>query len=520
MIMIRKESSNEQISFPGSRCGKNTLSLFIRFILILLFMLPITSAWAEERNAARIVYPEKEIWVMEGDFFRVAVNGPPGVQASFSLLPLAESIPLYEEKPGLYTGVIRIAGTANKTIDGDLIVLMKDKTESVIPFTGSIKLLGRAIPVIGSCTEKEAVLRNGAGSDFDRVALLPESTRAEICGRYGEWYRLKLHNNDCWVNVSSIRILPEGAQASQPLLKNIASRKEGRDCVIDFTFSEKCAFSLNDSPASTSLCVTFHNATSSLFEMLYRSKNDVLRNMEFVENTSGSLTLRINLASSLWGFEGSFKDTVFTLRMKSPPILSDKKSLKGLKVIVDPGHGGRNSGAVGAGGLHEKEANLAISLDLKRLLEESGATVVLTRDRDDDLTPDDSPASDELQARVDRARENGGTIFVSIHNNALADVKEGRVARGTYTYFYWLQSLELAKSINESLARSLGEEKNAHICRSFHVIRQTSMPAVLVEVTFISNPGEETKLRDKEYIMKAARAIHEGMVNFIRNAQP
>jgi len=196
--------------------------------------------------------------------------------------------------------------------------------------------------------------------------------------------------------------------------------------------------------------------------------------------------------------------------------MAGRKNLAGLRVILDPGHGGKDPGAVGAGMLNEKEANFAICLQLKQMLEHSGAEVILTRDDDMELTSEKSPASEELKARVDKGREKNGTIFISVHNNALADVSRGRVARGTYTYFYRPQSLELAKAINESLAGSLGEEKNAHILRSFHVIRQTSMPAVLVEVTFISNPGEELKLRDCGYRAKAAQAIHDGVVEFIR----
>jgi N-acetylmuramoyl-L-alanine amidase len=489
------------------------LFVFLMVLCTLALMVPV---WASEPQAVRFIYPEKELWIIEGDYLKIVVSGPAGAQASFSLLPIAESVPLHEEKPGSYTGIIRVAGTANKTIDGDLIVLFKNRTESVIPFAGKIKILGSQIPVVGLCGEKNAVLRTGPGGDFDRVATLPESSKVEICGRYGEWLKISLHNESCWVDMNSIKILPEGAQPSEPLLKHITARKEGQDSVIDFAFSGPCAFDLSDSVSPASLNLTFHNATSSLFEILYESR-DSRGTIDFVRNTPGLLAFRINPGGlSMWGYEGSFKDNSFILRIKSAPSLADRESLKGLTVILDPGHGGRNSGAVGAGGLEEKDANLGISLDLKKLLEESGAHVVMTREVDRDLTPETSPVSEELQARVDRARENNGTIFISIHNNALADVNEGRRARGTFTYFYRLQSLELAKAINESLSGALNEQKNAFILRSFHVIRQSAMPAVLVEVTFISNPQEEEKLRSGDYRMKAAKGIHRGIMEFMK----
>ncbi len=485
---------------------------------MLFFILSLfDSAAARGNEGIELVKPDKDLWLKAGDELKIAVNGPKGSQGCFSVTPLVKSAPLREEKPGFYAGVVKMDGTFQTAVE--CVVSVTFTATGRVEFSRKIRVMSSVSPTVGLCTEEKGVLRAGPGDDFDRIGELPAGVNVEIDGKCGEYYRIRPGGATFWISEHSVRLLPEGAISDEPLLKGITSRREGAGSVIELSMDGRCAYSIYETLSPPALSLVLYGASSSVLEEAYRPGSTMISDIDFTLNSPGRIALRINLTGgSLWGYEGCFNDNVFSLRLKAPPILADRNSLRGLTVIVDPGHGGRDPGAVGKGGLEEKKANLDIALELRHLLEKAGAAVILTRETDCDMTPSGTSRAEGLQARVNKAKECKGDLFISIHNNAKADVAEGRITRGTYTYFYHPHSLELARAINIHLARELSEEKSGYIARSFHVIRQSYMPAVLVEVTFISNPGEEIKLQDSSYIKRAALSIYKGIVDFAGTA--
>jgi N-acetylmuramoyl-L-alanine amidase len=190
----------------------------------------------------------------------------------------------------------------------------------------------------------------------------------------------------------------------------------------------------------------------------------------------------------------------------------------GILIVLDPGHGGSDLGAVGVGGLQEKDLNLAQALALKEELERAGARVVLTRDSDRELAGPQGSAEQELGARVKLAEDQGAQLFLSLHHNAKADVAEARRAHGTHIYYYRPHSRPLAQALAEPLAAALGESEYMALWRSFNVTRQTRMPAVLVESNFISNPALEERMRRPDYLLQSARGLRAGIEAFLRAA--
>ena len=153
---------------------------------------------------------------------------------------------------------------------------------------------------------------------------------------------------------------------------------------------------------------------------------------------------------------------------------------------------------------------------LRSELQKAGAIVTMTRDGDHQLTPDSAPADAELGARAEVGVRSHAQLFLSVHHNARPDVKDGRVAHGTHIYYYQPASRGLAQAIAAPLARAIGEPSYQHFWRSFGVIRQPEMPAVLVECNFLSNPKlEKGMLRNPAYPQKAARGIVDGVNRFL-----
>ena len=179
------------------------------------------------------------------------------------------------------------------------------------------------------------------------------------------------------------------------------------------------------------------------------------------------------------------------------------------KIMLDAGHGQSDPGAVGPTGLKEKDASLALVKRLGRLLNEQGIEVSYTR-TDDRRLVDNSSAKD-LQARADKANQAQVDYFVSVHNNSAATP----AAKGAETYVIAKggRAEQLAKRVQSQLVNGTHLANRGVKTANLAVLRQTDMPAILVEVGFISNPEEEKLLRDEAFLEQAARAIAQGIVD-------
>lgn len=199
---------------------------------------------------------------------------------------------------------------------------------------------------------------------------------------------------------------------------------------------------------------------------------------------------------------------------------SDQKKQPGLKgklIVLDPGHGGCDPGAIGPTGITEKSVTLKISLETKKLLEASGAKVIMTRTADVEVSPKGENASDieELQARCDIANKAKADAFICLHMDSFSS----REARGTTGYYYvkgTADSRRLASLIQSSVVRQLNTHSRGAKSCNFYVVRKTNMPATLVEIAFLSNPSEEKLLASSAGIKKAAQGVADGIAEFFK----
>ena len=152
-------------------------------------------------------------------------------------------------------------------------------------------------------------------------------------------------------------------------------------------------------------------------------------------------------------------------------------------IVLDAGHGGSDSGA-DHNGVTEKNVTLDISRRLRGILASRGWTVRMTRDSDVDVYAPNDSAHDELEARCDIANRAGARLFVSIHANSFTSSS----LNGTTTYYYKSVDLALARAVHRRLIAALGTKDDGVRKENFYVIHHTTMPAILIETAFISNP--------------------------------
>ena len=196
--------------------------------------------------------------------------------------------------------------------------------------------------------------------------------------------------------------------------------------------------------------------------------------------------------------------------------LNNLTNLKGKIIVIDPGHGGNDAGAIGPTGVMEKNVTLKVSLELRKLLEAEGAKVIMTRETDRTVSEKGAKASDieELGARCDVGNRAGADIFISIH----ADSFTRPEARGTTGYYYSKSTTgrgqKLADCIRRNLVEQLGTPSRGTQPCNFYVVKNTDMPATLIELGFISNKEEEKLLDSKEGVQKAAQGIFDGIEDY------
>ena len=190
-------------------------------------------------------------------------------------------------------------------------------------------------------------------------------------------------------------------------------------------------------------------------------------------------------------------------------------------VVVDAGHGGEDGGATGVHGELEKDINLAIALELQRLLEQHQFQVVMVRDWDTDLSDQNLPTvaqrkRSDLQRRLRLVEESGGCVLLSIHQNFFTESQYSGAQ-----VFYSANDPRgeaLAEAIRASITETLQPENTRQnkVGEGVYLLEQCQVPAVLVECGFLSNPEEAAALADPDYQKQMAQAIYNGLVRYLK----
>jgi N-acetylmuramoyl-L-alanine amidase len=208
-------------------------------------------------------------------------------------------------------------------------------------------------------------------------------------------------------------------------------------------------------------------------------------------------------------------------------------------VVIDPGHGGKFTGTCGytkesGKDLCERDVNLSVGLKLRDALKSSGIKVFMTRETDIGFA---SNSSDDLRARTNLANgfikgNNDNSIFISVHHNASPT---SPYVKGYETYYYDYHNLDpmypydplqvkylndskrFAEVIHPNVVSALGLiDRKIHNDQSFYVIRNTQMPSVLVELGYMTNRDEESRIKTADYQQKAAQALANSIIAYFK----
>ncbi len=179
--------------------------------------------------------------------------------------------------------------------------------------------------------------------------------------------------------------------------------------------------------------------------------------------------------------------------------------LKNQTIVIDPGHGGRDSGAVGIRGTLEKKMTLTTAKLVYDKLKSAGANVFMTRSNDTYVS---------LNSRVSTSHYRKAEAFISLHYDSINNSS----VTGTTTYYYHsLKDGPLASKVNNELAKKTQLRNRGTKFGNFHVLRENKAPAILIELGYLSNQTEELTIKSSSFQERTSQGIYNGLAQYFKN---
>lgn len=257
---------------------------------------------------------------------------------------------------------------------------------------------------------------------------------------------------------------------------------------------------------ATYMDVTFYNTVDAIGTHTFDESGTVKNSKWIINKEKKTATLRIYLRETggFYGYKAYYDDNNYlVISIKEPA-----DTLKGKVIMLDPGHGGKDSGAVSKSGYYEKNLNYPVALKVKKYLEDAGATVVLTRG--------DTSNESTIQERRLKALKENPDLYVAIH----ADSSTSSSAKGCSVYYYKNYSAPLAFAVEKELPKAVKsgvgydlKSKGTHFY-PFHVTRVENCPAILIECGFVSNPTELEMMKKSSNQTHIAKGIYNGIAKY------
>jgi N-acetylmuramoyl-L-alanine amidase len=372
--------------------------------------------------------------------------------------------------------------------------------------TGKITILSPAQLQVVEVTSSEGVARTGPSTDFSRLTPLPKNTRASVTGRDGDWFRL---DYGAWINSKETRIIP-GSVAPRTIIRSIGYRNLPSHTEVVFPLQAPVPVSVQQ--GDKSLVLNLYNTTAQT-DTFRTDNNPIISRLDWQQINPNQVQYIFNLKKNQqWGYKLRYEGTSLVLTMRHPPTFNKnpRKPLSGVKVLLDPGHGGKESGASGPEGTLEKDVNLVISKLIRDDLIKRGATVVMTRSDDKEVSLVDR------QKIIDSEEP---AIALSIHHNSLPDNGNAENTKGFGSFWYNTQAHDLALFLHNYVVTKLKRPSYGVFWNNLALTRPASSPSVLLELGFMSNPNEIELITDPQDQKKMATTISDGIVEWFKQTK-
>jgi N-acetylmuramoyl-L-alanine amidase len=376
---------------------------------------------------------------------------------------------------------------------------------------GKVQILSPVNLDIAEVKVEGGITRTGASSDFSRLTPLPKGTRAAITarqtgnnnGKQANWVRLDYGG---WILAEQVQITTGVTVPPKTIVKSVMSKD--RVGATDVIFPLQVAVPVTLEQGTNTVTLTLYNTTAQT-DIIRFNDNPVVSRLDWKQTTPGVVQYVFNLKSKQqWGYKLRYQGSNLVLSLRHPPKLNKDnldKPLTGTKILLDPGHGGADSGAVGPNGYTEKDANLYAAKLLANELSMRGASVFLSREVDKNIELTDR------QTIIDNLEP---TLALSVHHNSLPDGGNPDT-KGFSTFWYHAQAQSLAMYLHNYVVKDTARPSYGVFWDNLALARPASAPSVLLEWGFMSNPGEFELIATPQEQQKMAKSIANGITQWL-----
>jgi N-acetylmuramoyl-L-alanine amidase len=363
---------------------------------------------------------------------------------------------------------------------------------------------------VAEVLQNDTIARTGPSSNYARSTPLLQGTKATVVNRQDgdnngkkiSWIQLDYGG---WVNAADLKLTT--GTAPQSVVRNVRSQNSGSS--TDVLFPLQIRVPLVIEQTEKTLRLTLYNTTTPA-ESVKLTNNSVIEKVDSRSVAPNQVEYTFTYKSrQQWGYKYRYDGNNLVLSLRHAPRLRQQsnKPLSGIKILLDPGHGGSDSGAVGQNGYTEKEANLFAAKLLANELISKGATVYLTREIDKTVP------LDERRGLVEKIEP---TISLSIHYNSLPVGTDPLKVKGFSVFWYHSQAQGLAAFLHNYVAQYGDRPQYGVIWDNLALVRPAAAPSVLLELGFMSNPDEFQWISDPQAQQQMAKTLASGITQWFK----
>lgn len=525
-VIIRSQSGHFAPSFP-LKLGENIFKISYQDQTIKIKVTRnrnqsiIPESLAFTKNS---LLPKSDIARMPGEVICFSAIATPNATAlvqlgrvNIPLLPQTQHVqlPSYivaltgQNQPNIQDNITRYQGCTTLNSPGDFGKPLFQVTQAGQTLTqegaGKVQILSPKQIEVAEITANMGVTRTGPNTSYSRLTPLPQGTQAVISGKEGKWLRL---DYGAWINSKETRILSNVMQP-QSIIRGVGYKQIFQATEITLFLDSPAP--INVQQGNKTFILTLYNATAKT-DMIRTDNDPLISRLDWQQVNPEQLQYTFTLKTDQqWGYKLRYIGKSLVLTMRHPPKLqrSRYKPLSGIKILLDPGHGGDESGATGPTGYQEKDINLVVSKLLQQELVKRGAFVVMTREEDKNVS---------LANRQAIIAQEEPTISLSIHYNALPDTANAEKTKGIGTFWYHPQAHGLAMFLQNYLVKKLKRPSYGVFWGNLALTRPATAPSILLELGFIINPDEFEWIINEKEQKKLVKALADGTVKWFKDS--
>ena len=458
------------------------------------------------------VYPEGNLVLMKGDKIKFKVKALTG-----SIVKALDKITLYEmplkltdSMPGIYQGEYTIQETDSFS-SRKINISITDtggvtKTRTVATTISTLSSLASDIAITKG---RLAHLEYGLGDDRlggAKIGYLDSNIVLKIIGKVGTHYKVQLtKNRSAYIPEEHVDLLPKGSFTPESLTAKWNVYGDEKYDYVKVGLFAKLPYQSFQLINPSKIVVDIFGATNNTNWITQLQSIKEITNVEYEQAADEVFRITISLKHAQhWGHQIYYSGNNLMIRVRRQP---EDLKLSKLIIAVDAGHGGTNNGAVGATGIYEKAITLALSLKLQKTLQKEGATVIMTREKEQSF---------DNKERILFYRDSLPDLLVSLHLNSSEDPFR---TSGTSTFYRYPGfrnfSLDIYKRMLELGLKEYGNNSSFN----FMLNSPTEYPNALIETLFLSNLEEETNILDGSYQQKMVDKIVLGIQDFLEGCK-